>query len=68
MSAQVEGLAARQPVLMVCEDVHWSDPTTRKLLDRSSTSPDAADPAVPDVPARLQSAVGRAAARDMLCI
>jgi tetratricopeptide (TPR) repeat protein len=30
---QVEGLAARQPVLMVYEDVHWSDPTTRELLD-----------------------------------
>ena len=31
--AQVEGLAARQPVLMVWEDVHWSDPTTRESLD-----------------------------------
>ncbi len=31
--AQVEGLAARQPVLMLHEDVHWSDPTTRELLD-----------------------------------
>ena len=31
--AQIEGLAARQPVLMVWEDVHWSDPTTRELLD-----------------------------------
>jgi class 3 adenylate cyclase len=31
--AQVEGLAARQPVLMVWEDVHWSDPTTREVLD-----------------------------------
>jgi class 3 adenylate cyclase/predicted ATPase len=31
--AQVEGLAARRPVLMVWEDVHWSDPTTRELLD-----------------------------------
>jgi tetratricopeptide (TPR) repeat protein len=31
--AQVEGLAAQQPVLMVWEDVHWSDPTTRELLD-----------------------------------
>jgi predicted ATPase len=30
---QVEGLAAHQPVLMVWEDVHWSDPTTRELLD-----------------------------------
>jgi class 3 adenylate cyclase len=31
--AQVEGLAARQPLLMVWEDVHWSDPTTRESLD-----------------------------------
>jgi class 3 adenylate cyclase/tetratricopeptide (TPR) repeat protein len=31
--AQVEGLAARQPVLMVWEDVHWSDATTRDSLD-----------------------------------
>jgi predicted ATPase len=31
--AQVEGLAARQPVLIVFEDVHWSDPTTRESLD-----------------------------------
>jgi len=31
--AQVEGLAARQPVLMVWEDMHWSDPTTRESLD-----------------------------------
>jgi predicted ATPase len=32
--AHVEGLARRQPVLMVFEDTHWSDPTTRELLDR----------------------------------
>ena len=31
--AQVEGLAARQPVLIVFEDVHWSDATTRESLD-----------------------------------
>jgi predicted ATPase len=31
--AQVEGLASRQPVLIVWEDAHWSDPTTRELLD-----------------------------------
>jgi predicted ATPase len=31
--AQVEGLAARKPVLMVFEDIHWSDPTTRESLD-----------------------------------
>jgi class 3 adenylate cyclase/tetratricopeptide (TPR) repeat protein len=31
--AQLEGLASRQPVLMVFEDIHWSDPTTRESLD-----------------------------------
>jgi class 3 adenylate cyclase len=31
--AQVEGLAARQPLLMLWEDIHWSDPTTLELLD-----------------------------------
>src|SRR5229473_6528195 len=31
--AQIEGLAARQPVLMLFEDIHWSDPTTRESLD-----------------------------------
>jgi class 3 adenylate cyclase len=31
--AQMAGLAARQPVLMLLEDVHWSDPTSVELLD-----------------------------------
>ena len=31
--AQVEGLAARHPVLLVSEDVHWSDPTSLEALD-----------------------------------
>ena len=31
--AQVEGLANRQPVLIVYEDLHWSDPSTRESLD-----------------------------------
>jgi predicted ATPase len=30
---QLENLAHRQPVLMVFEDVHWIDPTSRELLD-----------------------------------
>ena len=30
---QLEGLAARQPVLMLFEDAHWSDPTSIELLD-----------------------------------
>jgi class 3 adenylate cyclase/predicted ATPase len=31
--SQAKGLALRHPVLMIFEDVHWSDPTTRELLD-----------------------------------
>jgi class 3 adenylate cyclase/predicted ATPase len=31
--AQLEGLAARRPVLMMFEDVHWIDPTSLDLLD-----------------------------------
>jgi predicted ATPase/DNA-binding winged helix-turn-helix (wHTH) protein len=30
---QLEALARRQPVLMVLEDAHWVDPTSRELLD-----------------------------------
>jgi class 3 adenylate cyclase len=30
---QLEGLAQRQPVLMLFEDAHWIDPTSRELLD-----------------------------------
>ncbi|RUW71071.1 MULTISPECIES: AAA family ATPase [unclassified Mesorhizobium] len=31
---QLVGLAARQPVLLVFEDIHWIDPTSLELLDR----------------------------------
>jgi class 3 adenylate cyclase len=30
---QLEGLARRRPVMMVFEDAHWIDPTSRELLD-----------------------------------
>ena len=30
----VEGLARQQPVLMVFDDLHWIDPSSRELLDR----------------------------------
>jgi class 3 adenylate cyclase/predicted ATPase len=30
---QLEGLAHQQPVIMVFEDAHWIDPTSRELLD-----------------------------------
>ena len=32
--AQLEGLAAKQPVLMTAEDAHWFDPTSLELFDR----------------------------------
>ena len=31
---QLDGLAARGPVLALYDDVHWADPTTLELLDR----------------------------------
>ena len=30
---QLEGLARQQPVLIIFEDAHWIDPTSRELLD-----------------------------------
>jgi class 3 adenylate cyclase len=30
---QLEGLARRRPVVMILEDAHWIDPTSRELLD-----------------------------------
>ncbi len=31
----LDGVCRRQPALMVFEDIHWIDPTTRELLDRT---------------------------------
>ena len=31
---QIEGLSRQQPVLMVFDDLHWIDPSSRELLDR----------------------------------
>jgi class 3 adenylate cyclase/predicted ATPase len=33
--AQLHGLAAQQPVLMIFEDAHWIDPTSLELLERT---------------------------------
>jgi class 3 adenylate cyclase/predicted ATPase len=32
---QLEALARRQPVLVIFEDLHWIDPSSRELLDRT---------------------------------
>jgi class 3 adenylate cyclase/predicted ATPase len=33
--AQLNGLAAQRPVLMIFEDAHWTDPTSLELLERT---------------------------------
>jgi class 3 adenylate cyclase/predicted ATPase len=33
LTRQLEGLARQQPVLIIFEDAHWIDPTSRELLD-----------------------------------
>jgi class 3 adenylate cyclase/tetratricopeptide (TPR) repeat protein len=43
---QVEGLARQQPVLMLFDDIHWIDPSSRELLDRMTER-------VPDWPVLL---------------
>jgi len=35
LHAQLAGLVAQQPVLMIFEDVHWSDPTSLELMSLS---------------------------------
>jgi predicted ATPase len=31
---QIEGLSQQQPMLMIFDDLHWMDPSSRELLDR----------------------------------
>lgn len=38
----LEGLAARLPLLLIIEDVHWIDPSTHELLERHAQQPIAA--------------------------
>ena len=35
LTAQVAGLASRQPVLMIFEDAHWADPTSLEAFGRA---------------------------------
>ncbi len=32
--SSILGLAQRSPLFLLCEDVHWADPTTREVLDK----------------------------------
>ena len=62
--AQLEGLAARQPVLMVFEDVHWSDPTTRIAGPAHRSGTCASSTGDHHLPAGVHAALGRPAACD----
>ena len=62
---QVEGLSRQQPVLMVFDDLHWIDPSSRELLDRADRAGrGVAGAAACHVPPRVSAAVDRAAACD----
>ena len=62
---QVEGLSRQQPVLMVFDDLHWIDPSSRELLDRViERVAEVAGAADCIVPPGISTAVDRAAARD----
>ena len=55
---QLAGLAARQPVLVLYEDVHWVDPTTLELLElRGRAGAGAAGAGAGHLPARVRAAL-----------
>ena len=63
--AQVEGLAARQPVLLVVEDAHWADPTSLELFELIVEP--GVEPAAPGdrhLPAGIRTTLGRPSAGD----
>ena len=63
--SQVEALSRQNPVLMIFEDAHWTDPTSLELfgriVDRIPNPPRAADR---DLPAGVRAALDRTATRD----
>ena len=62
--AQVEGLATRQPVMMLVEDAHWMDPTSRESYHhRSCALPTST--ADNHLSARVYAAVGRPSSCDV---
>ena len=65
LGSQVEALSRSNPVLMIFEDAHWTDPTSlevfSRIVDRLRDLTCAADC---DVPSRVRSALDRATLRD----
>jgi class 3 adenylate cyclase len=61
---QVEGLSRQQPVLMMFDDIHWIDPSSRELLDRTIELCGLASAAAGDVSPRVSATMDRAAACD----
>ena len=63
--ASTRGAGAGRPVLMVFEDAHWIDPTSRELLDLTLDRVRAAAGAARrDLPSRVPARLGRPAAGD----
>ena len=62
--SQVEALTRQNPVLMIFEDAHWTDPTSLevfgRIVDRVTVPSCAADR---DVPTRVRAALDRTAVR-----
>ena len=64
LTAQVEALSRQNPVLMIFEDAHWTDPTSLeafgRVVDRIRNASRVADR---DVPTRVRAALDRTAIR-----
>ena len=65
LTAQVEALSRQNPLLMIFEDAHWTDPSSLEVfgrVDRPGSLPSCA--ADCDVPSRVRAALDRTASRD----
>ena len=65
LRSQVVALARQNPVLMIFEDAHWTDPTSLEAFGRTvdrNTNPTGA--AYRDIPAGIRAALDRTAACD----
>jgi len=61
---QLQGLARQQPIMMVFEDAHWIDPTSRAARPHSRACPQPAGAVDRDVPPRVSATLDRPAAGD----